>query len=149
MKIIKGLYIGVLILLNSTFLTVELYKNTIRDRWTDGSEIGEEAYNQLQQLREITDFSALLLVFVVLGGALGLVLWKKKSLIKTQIFITLGISVLFYIAAFIASLITGAPRGNLYQQIHSMNESVVIILLFLLVSRYFKNNERKVKELID
>ncbi len=149
MKIIKGVYIGVLLLLNSAFLAVELYKHTIRNRWTEGTEIGEEAYYQLQLLGEINDIFALLLTITVLCGALGLVLWKKNELIKTQMIITLGISLLFYIAALVAGWITGGPRGNFYQQIHSMNNAVVVILLFLLVSRYFKSNERKVRELID
>jgi|GEM_PF-6602785 len=149
MRIIKGLYIGALLSLNSAVLTIELYKNTVRDRWAAGIEIGEEAYYQLQQLREITDFLTILLTFIILGGALGLVLWKKKELLKTQIIITMSISVLFYIAALVAGMITGAPRGNLYQQVHSMTGSIVMILVFSLISMYFKRNERKVRELID
>jgi len=148
-KKIKGLYIGILLFLNSAVLGVELYKNTIRNRWATGVDFDEEAYSQLQQLHGITEFLTLLLVLTVLGGALGLVLWKKKEFIKTQLIATLGTSALFYVVALIAGLITGAPRGNLYQQIHSMNGSVVLVLLFLLVSRYFNRNERKVRELID
>ncbi|NBG89404.1 DUF1751 domain-containing protein [Isachenkonia alkalipeptolytica] len=148
MKIIKGLYIGILLFLNTALIGLELYKNTIRDQWAEGSVIGEEAYYQLQQLHGVTNFITLLLTFLILGGALGLVLWKKKELIKPQIIATLGISLLFYVTALITALITDAPRGNLSQHVHSMTGAVAVILIFLLISRYFNRNERKVRGLI-
>ena len=141
MKKITGLYIGILIIINTAYLGLELYKNTVRDRWAADEGIVEEAYHQLQQLMGITGFLEVLLVLVILVGALGIVFCKKKELLKTQVIITLGISVLFLAGAFVAGLVFDAPRGNLYQQIHSMNGAIALILTYRFITGFLRKRE--------
>lgn len=109
-------YIGFLIILNGAFISLELYKEQIRDQWMDRQIVEEQAFNKLSQLGNWTLLIESTLTISIFAVAIWLII-KKSNTLNRFIVMNMIICLLFLVIGSLVAIFFETAILLLIQQL--------------------------------
>ncbi|WP_350344380.1 hypothetical protein PRVXT_000778 [Proteinivorax tanatarense] len=142
-KKIGWIFVSLLLILNSCFFGLELYKDGIRNQLMEKEQLSQETFTELSRLGSWTYFIEVLLLIIIVTVAVWIIMKKHRKLLSFFIYVNIAACVIFFgIGILLANIFEAAP-GNLVQHLIGPAFITVILIIYQLVLLFMKRREIK------
>lgn len=124
------LFTSILIIANSCYLGLEMFKHTIRNQWMNNETVSKEAFTKLSQLGNWSYFIEFLLIILIISGALWFIFNKQGKSLTHFIILNISVCILFITIGISLAALFKAPQGNLVQQLYGPGIILVILIIY-------------------
>lgn len=130
-----SLLVGFLIILNGAFISLEVYKEQIRDQWMNEQVLAELAFNELNQLNNWTLMIESILSISILVTAIWLVI-KRSNALNHFILINMMTCLSFLVIGSLIAISFETAIFNLVQQLLGPVFILIVLATYQLTKKF-------------
>lgn len=140
-------FVGFLVMLNGSFIGLELYKESIRNQWASQQKLAHPAFLELEKLNYWTVYIEFTLSISILVVAVLLIV-KKSHLVKCFIIVSASVQVLFWVIGLVLAMSFEIATIHFVQQLLGPSFILVVVAVYQTISCFINkllNDKREVQ----
>ncbi|WP_353892680.1 hypothetical protein PRVXH_002048 [Proteinivorax hydrogeniformans] len=139
------IFISFLLIINSCYFGLELYKEGIRNQWMENEQLNQEAFTELSRLGSWTYFIEVVLLIIIVTVAAWIIMKKHRKLLRFLTYINIAACVIFFGIGILLANIFEATAGNLVQHLIGPTFITVLLIIYQLVLLFMKKRDSTFK----